>query len=115
MLCWACTACELAAIAVQDRVFLDGPYVDPVYKRRRESAFIVAVNCTVAAKTCFCTSMNSGPRCSAGFDLALTELEDGFTIEVGTQRGAEMIEQLGGRDRECGNAAVGRGAATKSG
>lgn len=87
-------ACELAAIAVQDRVFLDGPYVDPVYKQRRESAFIIAVNCTVAARTCFCTSMNTGPRCKAGFDLALTEVEDGFLIEVGTPRGAEMIDQL---------------------
>ncbi len=87
-------ACELAAIAVQDRVFLDGPYVDPVYKQRRENAFIIAVNCTVAAQTCFCTSMNTGPRCKAGFDLALTEVEDGFLIEVGTPRGAEMINQL---------------------
>lgn len=86
--------CELAAIAVQDRVFLHGPYVDPVYKQRRESVFIVAVNCTVAAATCFCTSMNTGPRCEQGFDLALTEIDDGFLVELGTQRGAEFIEKL---------------------
>lgn len=87
-------ACELAAIAVQDRVFLDGPYIDPVYKQRRDSALIIAVNCTVAASTCFCTSMNTGPRCRAGFDLALTEVEDGFLIEIGTPRGAEITDQL---------------------
>jgi hypothetical protein len=32
-------ACELAAIAIQDKVFLGGPYVDPHYRARREKAF----------------------------------------------------------------------------
>ena len=75
-------ACELAAIEIQDRVFLGGPYVDPIYQRRRERCLFIAVNCTQAASTCFCTSMNTGPRCTRGFDLALTELPDGFVIEI---------------------------------
>lgn len=87
-------ACELAAIRVQDRVFLDGAYVDPIYQRRRQNAFIVAVNCTQAASTCFCTSMETGPRCRTGFDLALTELPEGFEIEVGTPSGAELLRRL---------------------
>ena len=87
-------ACELAAIAVQDRTFLHDQYADPIYRRRRERALIIAVNCTQAASTCFCTSMNTGPRCTKGFDLALTELPDGFTVEVGSQRGAAIVSQL---------------------
>ncbi len=87
-------ACELAAIAVQDRTFLGGEYIDPIYKARREAVFIVAVNCTQAASTCFCTSMGTGPRCTAGFDLALTELIDGFVIEVGSVRGEELLATL---------------------
>ena len=59
---------------------------------RREGAFIVAVNCGQAAATCFCVSMDTGPKATAGFDLALTEvLEDGghaFVVEVGSERGA---------------------------
>src|SRR5574341_393297 len=38
-------ACELAAIAVQDRVFLEGATVDPTYKARRQAVFTLAVNC----------------------------------------------------------------------
>jgi len=38
-------ACELRAIAIQDRVFLLGQYLDKSYKIRRDHAFIVAVNC----------------------------------------------------------------------
>ncbi len=90
-------ACELAAIRVQDRVFLEGPYVDPHYLARRESALIIAVNCTVAASTCFCSSMDTGPRCDAGFDLALTEVDEGFVIEIGSDKGSKIAEQLSHR------------------
>ena len=62
-------ACELHAIAIQDKVFLGGCFVDPLYKARREGAFIVAVNCGQAGNTCFCASMNAGPKATSGFDL----------------------------------------------
>ena len=85
-------ACELNAMAVQDRVFLLGAHVDPTYRARRESAFIVAVNCAHQDKgTCFCVSMGTGPRAATGFDLALTEVLQGeehfFVVEVGTSGG----------------------------
>jgi len=87
-------ACEIAAMKIQDRVFTGGPYVDPVYQKRREAAFIVAVNCTNAAPTCFCTSMNTGPRCESGFDLALTEVAAGFIIEAGSDAGDKLLGRL---------------------
>ena len=73
---------------------MEGPYVDREYAARRQSALIIAVNCTVAAETCFCTSMETGPCCRSGFDLALTETEKGFVIEVGTERGRDLVDQL---------------------
>jgi hypothetical protein len=90
-------ACELHAIAIQDRVFLQGPYVDTHYKARRENAFIVAVNCGTAGGTCFCVSMHTGPKAETGFDLALTELLDGshrFVVEAGTVAGEELLLEL---------------------
>jgi ferredoxin len=91
-------ACELSAIAIQDRVFSGGDYIDPVYSARRKGAFIVAVNCGQAGGTCFCVSMQTGPRASAGFDLALTEiLRDGrhyFLLEVGSMRGKQVLDEI---------------------
>jgi len=87
-------ACELAALKIQDRVFIGGPYIDPNYQGRRNQAFIIAVNCTQAASTCFCTSMNTGPRCKSGYDLALTELPNGFVVEVATPEGEVVIDAL---------------------
>lgn len=84
-------ACEIAAIRVQDRVFLEGTSGDGAYQRRREQAFILALNCTRSGTNCFCVSMKSGPRCSEHFDLALTELEDGFVLEIGSERGRDLL------------------------
>jgi len=103
-------ACELAALAIQDRVFLQGAYVDPVYAERRAQALIIAVNCTGAASTCFCTSMKTGPECQSGFDLALTETGDGLTVTVGSERGESLVKQVGGRPAKSGEQATARAA-----
>jgi ferredoxin len=94
-------SCDLHAIAVQDRTFLEGPWADDDYRARREGALIVAVNCGQAGATCFCVSMNTGPRARSGFDLALTELLDErghrFLVEVGSERGAELLGAIASR------------------
>lgn len=91
-------ACELNAIAIQDKVFLGGAHVDPHYRARRQDVFIIAVNCGVAGGTCFCASMKTGPKATAGFDLALTELlaseQHAFLIEVGTEAGRTMLADV---------------------
>jgi hypothetical protein len=61
-------------MAIQDRVLLGEHYPDPVYRARRQGIFVVAVNCTVAAPTCFCVSMHTAPPAQASFDIAVTEL-----------------------------------------
>lgn len=91
-------ACELAAIAVQDRVLLGDKYRDPIYDQHRRGALIIAVQCTQAASTCFCASMGTGPQVSNGFDLVLTELlgPEGhrFLVAAGSDLGAEILTEL---------------------
>jgi sulfhydrogenase subunit beta (sulfur reductase) len=100
----AVRSCELHAIAVQDRVLMQGPYVDPHYQARRQGAFIVAVNCGQAGGTCFCVSMNAGPKAREGFDLSLTELiadEHEFLVEVGSERGGTVLAAIPHRAAEA--------------
>ncbi len=87
-------ACEIAALAIQDRVLLDGPAVDADYRARRAATFIVAVECATPASTCFCTSAGTGPEVSTGYDVALTELDDGFVVRVGSAAGDALIAGL---------------------
>ena len=91
-------SCELAALEVQDRVLLEDKYRDPIYERYRRGAFVIAVQCTQAAATCFCASMGTGPQVSGVFDLVLTELLDAkghcFLVAAGSDRGVEILSEL---------------------
>jgi len=111
--------CELAAIAIQDRVFLGGEYEDRDYAARRADVFLVAVDCGDPSALCFCTSVGGGPEATDGFDLALTELlEDGehrFLVRAGSPAGKAVLAQLPvheatATDRDAAAAIVARAA-----
>ena len=89
-------SCDLHAIDVQDRIFLRGDTPEADYAARRSDVFVIAVHCGQAGGTCFCASMNTGPRASLGFDLALTELLDPqrFVVDVGSERGAALLARV---------------------
>ena len=103
-------SCELHALGVLDRVLLGPPHPDERARQRVADPFIVAVQCGQAAGTCFCVSMNTGPRAEAGFDLALTELLDEgghrFVVESASDEGAEVLASLGAREAPTGEVAA---------
>jgi len=90
--------CDLAAIGVLDTVLRAGTYPDETYTRRRDGAFVVAVECTEPGETCFCASMGTGPGARGGYDLVLTELVDEvdqrFVVRVGSEAGAQVLAEL---------------------
>lgn len=87
-------SCDLAGMAVQDNVFLNGEYPDKRYQTYREHLFIIAVNCTRSGNNCFCVSTQSGPKACVGFDWALTEISSGFVVDVGSEKGRRLIQAL---------------------
>lgn len=107
--------CELRAMGIHDRVFGvakhdggngDAPqFIDQGYAARREAAFVVAVNCGRPSGTCFCVSMDGGPKAEGGYDLAITEItgqgRHDFLIEAGSERGDAVLATLPGRRAEA--------------
>lgn len=91
-------SCELHAIGIQDKVFSEGEFTDPHYKSLRERVLLIAVNCGQAGGTCFCVSMNTGPRVQNGHDIVLTEvlneLGHFFIADAGTERGREILQSI---------------------
>jgi ferredoxin len=91
-------SCELRAMAIQDRVLLEDSCADPHYRAQRDRLFVLAVNCGQAGGTCFCASMDAGPRAASGYDLALTEVIDGehhyFVADAGTSLGREVLDAV---------------------
>lgn len=84
-------ACDLAALALQDQHFLQAEVKDPAYLHHRSRLKVIAFNCRNAAPTCFCASTGDGPHADGGYDLCLTEIAEGFLVEVGSEQGEAWL------------------------
>ncbi len=99
-------ACEIKAMLIQDLAFNHKLAVYQQYVQRRKSTFILAVNCTRSVSTCFCPSMDAGPKVEMGFDLSLTEVigdDHYFLLEIGSERGRAMCDPLQLQDAQEGH------------
>jgi len=90
---FAIRPCDRQAIHVLDLVFKNA-YPDYYYCRQREGSLLVVLNCTATGNNCFCVSMGTGPRADTLFDLALTELDGRFLLEVGSPEGEAVARRL---------------------
>lgn len=84
--------CDVAAIGLHDRVFLESAVSDPHYAARRSDLFLLVAQCAFPSGDCFCSSLGTGPVATRGFDLALTELGDTLLLEVGSEAGAAALD-----------------------
>lgn len=106
-------SCDLSAVGIHDTVLAGRGFGDAHYAQRREGAFVIAVACSDPGGTCFCVSMGTGPRPEEGrgapFDLSLTELlapEHRFVVEVGSARGADLLDEIGATAAVAGDLAA---------
>lgn len=86
--------CDLCAIETQDRIFIKGSHADARYIKRRDNQFIIAMNCTRSHSNCFCVSLGDSPQALSGFDLVMTEVDNGFVVESGSDKGAQLLSDL---------------------
>jgi NAD(P)H-flavin reductase len=109
-------ACDLAALAIHDRVLTGGPAIDPDYAARRRELFVIAVECAFATSTCFCASMGSGPEVTSGADVVLSEIDGGFVARAGSAAGGRLLDELGlaGADAKAVGTARAQVAATRA-
>jgi ferredoxin len=95
-------SCDLVALEILDRVFLDPAATDPTYAARRSDVFIVAAACGNPGNTCFCASMDTGPTPRSGYDLSVRELfsevRHEFLVEAGSDRGSELLADVASRE-----------------
>ncbi len=85
------SSCDLKGLEILDSVFKNGDYKDPNYSRRRENLIIISFDCKKPYDTCFCTLVGVKPYPEKNFDLNLSKIENGFIVEIGSQKGKEFI------------------------
>jgi sulfhydrogenase subunit beta (sulfur reductase) len=85
-------ACDLKSLKILDGVFIDEDFTDPFYAVSRRENLILSSDCTAAADTCFCTSLHVDPFPRDGFDLNLSVIDGGYVVEIGSDKGREIVE-----------------------
>lgn len=86
--------CDLAALQLQDQHFCYKEYADNYYNRRRRSLLLIGVDCAFCAETCFCHSTGDGVNVTTGYDIAMSELDDGFILRYKSDKGRALLAEL---------------------
>jgi ferredoxin len=91
-------ACDLVALKTYDKVFGEGDVVDDFYLAKRQKTTIIAADCPEPLETCGCSLVDGKPFPEDGFDLCLSEVEGGFVVEVGSEKGRKLAGGVSGLD-----------------
>jgi len=83
--------CDIIGHKIQDFVFLEGPEVDSGYRIKRENTILVSGDCTDFKEVCHCLAWDIQPYPMAGFDINLSPLSDGYIVELGSEKGENLI------------------------
>jgi ferredoxin len=86
--------CDLKALSVMDKIFLEGAFVDPFYRERREKTLVISSDCYQPKDSCFCTLLDNNPFPETGFDLSLSPIDNGYLVEVGSPKGESFVAPI---------------------
>lgn len=82
-------ACDINALNLLDKVFMD-ELPDRYYMERRETSLLIGLSCW-PDEYCFCSSTGTGYAMD-GFDLFLHEINDGYLVRLGSDKGFNFME-----------------------
>lgn len=82
--------CDARGIALLDIPYLKEP-ADALYLQHRKKSTLVGLSCLTACPECFCTSMGSSPNDTSNLDIMLTEVKDGYIVQVITEKGKALL------------------------
>ena len=73
-------SCDFNAVKRLDEIYLRNKYEDIYYKKFRENALFVVMECPRSFENCFCVSM--GTNTCSGYDAYLQKTEGGINLEI---------------------------------
>jgi len=82
--------CDIHAVRILDDCLFEGE-ADSAYRAKRQATVLIGVDCE-PDEFCFCTSLDAD-RVSSGFDLFLHRQGTGYLVQVGSQRGAQLLRR----------------------
>jgi sulfhydrogenase subunit beta (sulfur reductase) len=87
--------CDLASLRIQDHVFKDTQPQDPFYIERREKTLIISCDCNLLWESCFCVAVGVNPYPETGFDINLSRDGEKYFVEIGSDKGRDLVKKNG--------------------
>jgi sulfite reductase subunit B len=82
---------DVIALEQMDKVYLDSQK-DDFYKKRRENTILIASDIQNVSDRSFASSMKTNIA-NNGFDLLLTNIENKYTVTIGSEKGKRLLEK----------------------
>jgi len=86
-------ACDARGLSSLDAMFIDTAPADPYYAAQRKLTTVIGMKCKEMGETCFCTELGLSPDDPSGVDISLAEFEEGFDVQVMTQKGLDLLNR----------------------
>ena len=87
--------CDLEALRVMSKVYMDGKYADPFFQRRYGANFIIGVGCLEEKPGCFCDRLGLDKTFSDFCDMMLIDMGEGYAIEYCSEKAKEELRGYG--------------------
>jgi len=85
-------ACDINALNILDKVFMEGTFPSPYYISRRKNTFIIGMD-HLPEPDCFCESMNQHhPR--EGFNLYCSDIGDKYYLSILSSKAFSFLKQV---------------------
>ena len=94
-------SCDLRSLRVLDSIFDTEEFKDPFYTSQRDAALLISSDCYSPSERCFCNLVGLKPYPEEGFDLNLSSVEGGFVVEIGSDKGEELVRSYEGLFEEA--------------
>jgi ferredoxin len=108
-------SCDVKAVYFQDLFFGRDPK-DMLYWEKRDKGLLISFACNKPPrKSCFCAHTKSGPflEDGEGFDLQFIDLPTDFLVEVGSQKGMDLVKRYARFFTPAGEDALGKRSSLK--
>lgn len=89
--------CDLHALKISDSVYsgeeFGEEYKDPFYIQARGKTVLISCDCMDPDENCFCRLVESNPFPEEGFDLNFSSIEEGFIVQIGSEKGEKLVKE----------------------
>jgi len=91
--------CDARGALAIDALFLEQDPADGRYAQHRAATTLVGLACPQMWESCFCTVVGGAPNGTEGLDILLTEVEDGYAVQVVSEKGKALAAGLPGEEQ----------------